>query len=119
MMVAFCTVHLLAAQYIPAQPSRGEVLVFKGSFNSTRKQIIDDEKAVNDDSYRRRDPIVNPKDLTCGSPNAPDAERSNPKQPPLLYWADVNYEIKGRKILQHVNGWLQPGTLTVLMVGFT
>ena len=29
MMIVFCTVHLLAAEYIPAQRSKGEILLFR------------------------------------------------------------------------------------------
>ena len=42
------------------------------------------------------------------------------KQSVIFHWRDVCYDIKikgqPRRLLDHVDGWIQPGTLTALMV---
>lgn len=44
------------------------------------------------------------------------------KQTAVFSWRDVVYDIKikkePRRILDHVDGWVKPGTLTALMVSF-
>ena len=43
-------------------------------------------------------------------------------QTAIFHWEDVCYDIKikkeERRILDHVDGWVKPGTLTALMVSF-
>jgi ATP-binding cassette, subfamily G (WHITE), member 2, PDR len=47
MMIIFCTIHLLAAQYIPAQRSKGEILLFQHDHSKKQPQRApDSEKAV-------------------------------------------------------------------------
>lgn len=42
------------------------------------------------------------------------------KQTSIVSWKDVTYDIKlkgeERRILDHIDGWVKPGTLTALMV---
>ena len=48
------------------------------------------------------------------------AEADIPRQTSIFSWKDVVYDIKikgePRRILDHVDGWVKPGTLTALMV---
>ncbi|TGJ82175.1 hypothetical protein E0Z10_g6567 [Xylaria hypoxylon] len=115
MMAIFCAIHLLAAQYIPARPSRSEVLTFKRGRHSRNKMADDEEKAVNQSSDHQKDPIRTLPDLTRGGINAASGEIPSSQKAALLHWNQISYDIKGRTILEHVDGWLQPGTLTVLM----
>lgn len=115
MLVVFCACHLVAAQFIPSQSSRGEVLVFKRNKFSEKKSRQDEEKAA-DHGYH-------PKTHSLGRPDSVDQkiDRTSAKiaispEIALLSWTDVNYHINDRAILQNAYGWLQPGTLTVLMV---
>jgi hypothetical protein len=45
------------------------------------------------------------------------------KQEAIFSWRDVRFDIKikkqNKKILDHVDGWVKPGTLTALMVSLT
>src|SRR3954454_11379380 len=93
--------------------SKGEVLIFRRSHfvnkKSTRRMAeADDEEAL-------------------GAENATMAQSAatNETQAPfhegqIFQWQDVCYDIKNkgevRRILDHVDGWVQPGTLTSLMV---
>jgi ATP-binding cassette subfamily G (WHITE) protein 2 (PDR) len=42
------------------------------------------------------------------------------RQTAIFHWEDVSFDIKigkeNRRILDHVDGWVKPGTLTALMV---
>jgi len=38
------------------------------------------------------------------------------KQTAIFHWRDVCYDIKIKGQPRHVDGWIQPGTLTALMV---
>lgn len=84
-----------------------------------------------------------PKALLTASPNDAEAQATNSTRPEkkpgartgtdnvndaiiqrqtaIFSWKDVVYDIKikkePRRILDHVDGWVKPGTLTALMVG--
>ena len=49
-----------------------------------------------------------------------DPSKAIQKQTSIFHWQDVCYDIKikseTRRILDHVDGWVKPGTLTALMV---
>ncbi|KAI1385114.1 ABC-2 type transporter-domain-containing protein [Hypoxylon trugodes] len=115
MMVAFCGIHLFATQYISSQRSRGEVLVFKRTLFSNNEVADDEESAVSNDSFRQKDQAVVTTNTDHRSTHVTTTKAPASQQSALLYWSDLKYDIKGRTILQNVDGWLQAGTLTVLM----
>ena len=94
---------------ITAQKSKGEVLVYQ------RGTIPADMKALKDDietGYTSE---------KSGSGSRDKKEEVNiQKQTSIVSWKDVTYDIKikgeERRILDHVDGWVKPGTLTALMV---
>ncbi|KAJ3527437.1 hypothetical protein NM208_g10699 [Fusarium decemcellulare] len=105
-MILFLGLHLFAAEYIASERSKGEVLVF------TRAAI----KKVKTGS----------KDIEAGGSSQPGQARGASKttakvekQTSILHWRNVCYDIKikgePRRILDHVDGWVKPGTLTALM----
>jgi hypothetical protein len=114
MLVAFCLVHLLAAEFVPARASRGERLLFKREV--TRKNLSknqDEESGGPFDAHRIDRSIetrINPEDVAFDA-RVPAAAMS---------WENVSYEIKTRKgtrrILKNIDGCIKPGTLTALMV---
>ncbi|KAJ6486867.1 ABC-2 type transporter-domain-containing protein [Mycena sanguinolenta] len=106
-MIVFCAVHLICIEYISASKSKGEVLVF------TRGQLPspgpDDEESSTTDE--RPIPRTNSK--------RPEDVKIRP-QKKIFLWKDVCYDIKlkhgsNRRLLDHVDGWVRPGTLTALM----
>ncbi|KAJ7716581.1 ABC-2 type transporter-domain-containing protein [Mycena maculata] len=108
-MVVFCAAHLLATEYISAAKSKGEVLVFtRGHLPPAR--LSDDEETAS----LHEKPILN-------MPNKPEHVKVNiPPQKKIFLWKDVCYDIKlkdgsDRRLLDHVDGWVRPGTLTALM----
>ena len=106
-MILFLSLHLIATEYVASERSKGEVLVF------TRAAI----KKMKTGS----------KDIEDGGGSQPGQARGSSKttakvekQTSILHWRNVCYDIKikgePRRILDHVDGWVKPGTLTALMV---
>lgn len=109
---ALLVAHLVMSELVASERSKGEVLVFqRSSMKTKRKRDTGDEES--------------------GSASAHDGEKvSNSDRPEhnienqvsIFHWEKANYEIqiKGetRTILDSVDGWIKPGTLTALMVSF-
>lgn len=86
-----------------SQKSKGEVLVFPRGAIPPELKAADEEARITDS------PSV-----------APAAEALIQRQTAIFSWKDVVFDIKikqeTRRILDHVDGWVKPGTLTALMV---
>ncbi|KAG8532824.1 uncharacterized protein KY384_002702 [Bacidia gigantensis] len=115
MMIGLCAAYLIAAELVAAQRSKGEVLVFpRGKIPgfAKKKSSSDEEEKVDD--RPTADGAVIEKTVTAG-----DVPPSIQKQTAIFHWQAVNYDIKikgeGRRILNDVDGWVKPGTLTALM----
>lgn len=119
MMVIFCIVHLLASEYITAQPSKGEVLVFRGRESSNTNGGHGEHPKSTPMNSAERPPCCD----TC-DPHTEQMESSAlvPSQARMFCWKNLNYDIQTgsneRKILHDVHGWVKPGTLTALMVNW-
>lgn len=107
-MIFYLVCHLVASEYVASERSKGEVLVFRRKAMGQAKALTgkDIENAISR-------PIQTAQ--TCSDGPA-GLESTNS----VFHWADVCYEVKvknkTRQILDHVNGWVKPGTLTALMV---
>ncbi|KAI9830727.1 MAG: hypothetical protein M1819_005391 [Sarea resinae] len=109
--IAFTVTYLTATEFISASKSKGEVLLFRrGEIPSHMKQQKEDEEGA------------------LGAVNTPFAENGDAddkeianieRQTAIFHWRDVCYDIKikgePRRILDNVDGWVKPGTLTALM----
>ncbi|KAL2838015.1 ABC-2 type transporter-domain-containing protein [Aspergillus pseudoustus] len=103
-MAFFLFTYLTATEYISEAKSKGEVLLFR------RGQA---PPATGDEETRSA--------VTAGE----KVEQSNQdvaniqRQTAIFHWQDVCYDIKiknePRRILDHVDGWVKPGTCTALM----
>ncbi|WWC87080.1 uncharacterized protein L201_001966 [Kwoniella dendrophila CBS 6074] len=110
----FTAVYMSATELITAQKSKGEVLVFpRGKVpKALKKRVGDDEESQSDGKGNKlgRQPT--------GADRA-DAPGLIQRQTAIFSWKDVVYDIKikgePRRILDHVDGWVKPGTLTALM----
>jgi ATP-binding cassette subfamily G (WHITE) protein 2 (PDR) len=94
---------------ITAQKSKGEVLVYQ------RGQIPEKIKGLENDIES------GPADQKSGNGSRNGKEKINiRRQTSIVSWKDVVYDIKikgeERRILDRVDGWVKPGTLTALMV---
>jgi ATP-binding cassette subfamily G (WHITE) protein 2 (PDR) len=107
MTLFLLALHLITSELVTSERSKGEVLVFR-------------QGKVQKSKVRRHN-----KDEETGSAEGINNDRSYvsgynvEKQTSVFHWENVCYEIqiKGqtRAILDHVDGWVMPGTLTALM----
>jgi ATP-binding cassette subfamily G (WHITE) protein 2 (PDR) len=111
-LIVFFAVHLLTTEYIKAKKSKGEVLVFRRG-HAPREL----EKGFGEDlegSYIR-EPAPEKQHTEAQQSHADFIQ----KQTAIFQWHDLCYDIKikgeSRRILDHVDGWIEPGTLTALM----
>jgi ATP-binding cassette subfamily G (WHITE) protein 2 (PDR) len=106
--VFLCAAHILATEFITEKKSKGEVLVFQREAFS--KGFV---KRGSDTESTREGSAVVRKERTRELPVMA-------KQTAIFHWENVCYEVKvkgeTREILDHVDGWVKPGTLTALMV---
>ncbi|KAH9811168.1 ZEB2-regulated ABC transporter 1-like [Teratosphaeria destructans] len=110
-MIALMFAYLGATEVISAKKSKGEVLVFRrGHTPASLKETGEDEENVNAGA------IGAPLTLRESAVEASDVIQ---KQTAIFSWKDVCYDIKikgePRRILDRVDGWVKPGTLTALM----
>jgi hypothetical protein len=109
-MIFFTFTYLIASEYVSAKKSKGEILLFQRGHRSSRAFHSDVEK---------------PSQLLARGDNAIQEfprkmEGTLHKQTSIFQWRDICFDIKIRKetrrILNRVDGWVKPGTLTALMV---
>ncbi|KAL2840520.1 ABC-2 type transporter-domain-containing protein [Aspergillus pseudoustus] len=109
--IFLCFCHLVASEIVSAQRSKGEVLVFRrGKAQKARA------KRQQDDEEKTAGPAIRSDKV---SEEGPRDIAGVEKQSSIFHWEDVTYDIKikkeDRRILDHVDGWIRPGTLTALM----
>ncbi len=115
-MVLFLSGHVLAAEFVSAQQSKGDVLLFQHTRRPRKISATDIEKAPsNMRSITSKDAEnAGAKEHSSGIP------LSIKKQNSILTCSGLKYEIavggKVRRLLDEVDGWVKPGTLTALMV---
>ncbi|RFU81145.1 multidrug resistance cdr1 [Trichoderma arundinaceum] len=104
-------VYFVATDLIQAKKSKGEVLVFR------RGQLLvsSAKKGDAEASLSGPVPVVEKgSDISNGQNNAMIQASTS-----VFHWGKVCYDIKikgePRRILDHVDGWVKPGTLTALM----
>lgn len=107
-MIGLMVLYLAATELISGKKSKGEVLVFR--MGHTPKAI--NEKEGDEETDGNGAALVNKESHT-------EATDIIQKQTAIFSWKDVCYDIKikkeERRILDHVDGWVKPGTLTALM----
>jgi ATP-binding cassette, subfamily G (WHITE), member 2, PDR len=111
MTVFLLVCHLIMTELVASARSKGEVLVFRRSKmqKAKEKQLRTDEETG-----------ITPGTIVERPSNNDSSDFKVEQQASVFHWEDVCYEIqiKGqpRKILDSVDGWIKPGTLTALMV---
>ena len=107
--------YLFAAENITAAKSKGEVLLFRrGQVPAFEKR--DDEEAMPEDRATTQVLESDGGDLRRHETEVPATIQ---KQTAVFHWDGVCYDIKikgePRRLLNEVDGWVKPGTLTALM----
>jgi hypothetical protein len=107
--VFLMVLHLVMSEVVASERSKGEVLVFR------RSKLAKIKRRRNDEESGKEAVVVNEKHN-----DDRDAQFDVEKQTSIFHWEDVCYDIQikkeTRRILDHVDGWIKPGTLTALMV---
>ncbi|KIW10651.1 hypothetical protein PV08_11615 [Exophiala spinifera] len=104
--------YLVAAEFVSAKKSKGEVLVFRrGQQPAALKKLpASDAEGGSSGAFVTAD-----KDHSELQPISSVIQ----KQTAIFQWKNVCYDIKvkggERRLLDHVDGWVKPGTLTALM----
>jgi ATP-binding cassette subfamily G (WHITE) protein 2 (PDR) len=110
---------LTPTEFITAKRSKGEILVFPRGH--IPKSLLDKSSDDAESQTTKTDAKTKLAREITGAERA-DAGIIQ-RQTAVFSWKDVVYDIKikgePRRILDHVDGWVKPGTLTALMVGRT
>jgi ATP-binding cassette subfamily G (WHITE) protein 2 (PDR) len=105
-MLGLMMVYLVATEFISSAKSKGEVLVFRRGHTIPKSASTDDLENA-------------PTGRNAAVQNDSDEIAIIERQTAIFQWKDVCYDIKikgeERRILDHVDGWVKPGTLTALM----
>lgn len=119
-VVFFMIIYIAAAEYLSLDPSKGEILVFRQGHapKSAKSPGSDDEESAPVGPVhiqgRATEESREPGNKTTVYAGEKDKSDS------IFHWSNVCYDItiKGepRRILDNVDGWVKPGTLTALMV---
>ncbi len=109
-MIGLCAVYITATEYITSKKSKGEVLLFRRGYTPAALKKASSDEEVGSSTI-------------VGAEKTTDVSAILKKQTAIFHWEDVCYDIKikgePRRILDHVDGWVKPGTLTALMVSLS
>ena len=113
MTLVLYTLQLWTSEVVASERSKGEVLVFRrGRLQQLKaKRVIVDEET----GERSASDVTRSEKLDSG-----DSAVAAEKQTSVFHWESVCYEVQSksetRVILDNVDGWIKPGSLTALMV---
>lgn len=107
-LLLFLATYMGFAETVSARKSKGEVLVFRRGHKSHMNRSPADEETT-----AARTVVA----------EKPSSSEGNTRELPLsksvFHWKNVCYDVKikseTRRILDHVDGWVKPGTMTALM----
>lgn len=117
-MLFFFLTYVISAEYARPAPSRGEVLVFRRRTLSSaaNRHLRDEEHQPTKHPLPEKPSSFSLQLERAGSGRLSPSECGKS----VFHWEDVCYDINikrnNRRILDHVDGWVQPGVTTVLMV---
>jgi ATP-binding cassette subfamily G (WHITE) protein 2 (PDR) len=113
-IIFFLITYMVAAELVSEKKSKGEVLVFRRGHRPTQfKENKDDAE----EGMMRVGPIATNERATAAQNK--EGGGMLMEQSSTFHWNNVCYDIKikgePRRILDNVDGWVKPGTLTALM----
>ncbi|KAE8152303.1 ABC-2 type transporter-domain-containing protein [Aspergillus avenaceus] len=105
-MAFFAFTYLASTEYISEQKSKGEVLLFRRGHQPRNASGKGDVESPGSS-------------VAAKTEESPQTAANIQRQTAIFQWEDVCYDIKikgePRRILDHVDGWVKPGTCTALM----
>ena len=111
----FLTTYILASEQNSQTDSSAQMLIYKSGYTSSKYQRKEGPPA--DVEFG---PVEKKTDTTHGNQNllSPQKSGTASSQQGVLNWRDLSYHIKvkggTRRLLDRVDGWVKPGTLTAL-----
>ena len=113
--IFFLIVYLVATELNSSTSSSAEVLVFRRGH--VPKHVTEEVAKSDEEAGSGKQPLADINEKQGDS--AQQEVIAIPPQKDIFTWRDVVYDIaiKGepRRLLDHVSGWVKPGTLTALM----
>ncbi|PHH78033.1 hypothetical protein CDD80_7448 [Ophiocordyceps camponoti-rufipedis] len=112
-LIAFLVLYLFTIEINSSSTSTAEALVFP------RSHVPPHLKPDYKESSSEKGPALDGEAIIAERSTNDDQVNALPPQTDLFTWRHVIYDIeikgKGRRLLDHVDGWVKPGTLTALM----
>ncbi|KAK2591158.1 Multidrug resistance protein [Conoideocrella luteorostrata] len=113
--VFFLICYMIAAELVSEKKSKGEVLVYRKGHKPAAAKEAEKRRQDPEAAMANIGPIV----TTERSRGQGKEGGILQQQTSVFQWHDVCYDVKikseTRRILDHVDGWVKPGTLTALM----
>ncbi|KAF4821902.1 ZEB2-regulated ABC transporter 1 [Colletotrichum siamense] len=116
-IVFFFITYIITAEYAKPPKSEGEVLVFR---RGKAPAGVDDKAHMDEESQRKETTVIEMEHLSRPEKQGTE-HRPRPSAcgKPIFHWEDICYDVKikgqDRRILDHVDGFVQPGVITALM----
>lgn len=118
-IVLFTITYMTAAELVSEKKSKGEVLVYRRGHKPAAVANAEKKHSDPEAAMAHIGPVVTAERTRSRASGTKQAGGMLQEQTSVFQWHDVCYEVKikdeTRKILDHVDGWVKPGTLTALM----
>ncbi|SPJ89757.1 probable ABC1 transport protein [Fusarium torulosum] len=115
-IILFTFTYMVAAELVSEKKSKGEVLVYRRGHKPAAVANAEKKHSDPEAAMAHIGPVVTAERTRSRTNGAGGMLQ---EQTSVFQWHDVCYEVKikdeTRKILDHVDGWVKPGTLTALM----
>ncbi|KAF2223598.1 ABC-2 type transporter-domain-containing protein [Elsinoe ampelina] len=113
-MVGFLISYLLAAELVSPTKAKNEIIVFPRKWKQVvRFASTNDEESVKDTSTIS---TGRPRGMSGASAVSTEMVKHNGS---ILHWQNLCYDVKDgmetKRLLDNIDGWVKPGTLTALM----
>lgn len=113
MMIFLCGMYLVATECISARRSKGEILIFRRGHLPEQKPSDDEEVHALRERHAPQNTAKEEKSQSETTLMTPRTEAAT------FLWDKICYDVKvqggTKRVLDDVEGWIRPGTLTALM----
>ncbi|CAO1616995.1 unnamed protein product [Jaminaea pallidilutea] len=126
-IIAFSALYLMitvfASEIMDYGGSGGGVTIFAKTKSAKQQMKAQEQPSVEDVEAAAAGRNVSPPSSSAtpvdsheGGANPEKKSGTNFEEKAIFTWSDINLELAtGRKLLQHVDGWVRPGQMTALM----
>ena len=114
-IIFFLFTYMIGAELVSEKKSKGEVLVYRRGHKPAAAAVAEKKHSDPEAAMANIGPVVTAERSRGNNKEAAMLQ----EQTSVFQWHDVCYDVKikkeNRRILDHVDGWVKPGTLTALM----